>query len=166
MSAFKIVNQAITFAVVVSLITVTLCVFPEDAVARKVRGSTRTQVNRNIKIDRNRGANRHNNINKNVNINRNTNVNVNRNVNVRRGYYDGGRYRHYHDHDDGIGVGAAIAIGIAGLAVGSIVTAAAMPPSCKMVAVNGLTYQRCGNTWYQPQYAGSQVNYVVVNPPQ
>jgi hypothetical protein len=158
MSAFKIVNQAITLAVVVSFLTVTLCVFPEDAVARKVRGSTRTQVNRNIKIDRNRGANRHNNINKNVN--------VNRNVNVRRGYYDGGRYHHYHDHDDGISVGAAIAIGVAGLAVGSIVTAAAMPPSCKMVTVNGLTYQRCGNTWYQPQYAGSQVNYVVVNPPQ
>ncbi|MEQ1545883.1 hypothetical protein [Methyloglobulus sp.] len=65
-----------------------------------------------------------------------------------------------------IGVGAAIAIGVAGLAVGSIITAAAMPPSCQMVNVNGFNYQRCGNTWYKPQYAGSNVNYVVVNPPQ
>jgi hypothetical protein len=81
-------------------------------------------------------------------------VNVNRNVHVRRGYYDGGRYN-CHDHDGGIGVGTAIAIGVAGLAVGSIITAAALPPSCKMAAVNSLTYQRCGNTWYQPQYAGS-----------
>lgn len=158
MSILKIFNQSIAIATMVSLLAVTLCIFPEDAEARKVRGNTRTHVNRNVNVNRNRG-------NKNVNINRNTNVNVNRNVHVRSGYYDRGRYD-YHDHDDGIGVGAAIAIGVAGLAVGSIVTAAAMPPSCKMVNVNGYNYQRCGSTWYQPQYAGSQVNYVVVNPPQ
>jgi hypothetical protein len=158
MNALKLFTQSVTLAVIVSLITVTLCVFPDDAAARQVRGNTRTHVNRNVNVNRNRGNNR------NVNINRNTNVNVNRNVHVRRGYYDD--RHHYHDHDNGIGVGAAIAIGVAGLAVGSIITAASLPPSCKMVAVNGLTYQRCGNTWYQPQYAGSQVNYVVVNPPQ
>jgi hypothetical protein len=165
MNTLKIRTQSVAMVVMAGLITLTLCILPEDAAARQVRGNTRTHVNRSVNIDRNRGVNRRNNINRNVNINRNTNVNVNRNVNVRRGYYDGGRYN-YHDHDDGIGVGAAIAIGVAGLAVGSLVTAAAMPPSCKMVAVNGLTYQRCGNTWYQPQYAGSQVNYVVVNPPR
>ncbi|NOS73495.1 MAG: hypothetical protein HOP36_02905 [Methyloglobulus sp.] len=118
------------------------------AVARSVRGNTRIQVNRNGNFDRNRAENRlknidrNRNIKRNVNINRNTSVNVNRNVNDRHGYY-GGRY-----HDDGIGVGAAIAIGVAGLAVGSIVTAASMSPSCQMVNVNGFNYQRCGSTWY------------------
>jgi hypothetical protein len=28
-----------------------------------------------------------------------------------------------------------------------------------------MTYQQCGGTYYQPQYAGSSVTYVVVNPP-
>jgi hypothetical protein len=31
--------------------------------------------------------------------------------------------------------------------------------------VGGVAYQQCGNTWYQPRYAGTQVNYIVVNPP-
>jgi len=31
--------------------------------------------------------------------------------------------------------------------------------------VGGVAYQHCGNAWYQPRYAGSQVNYIVVNPP-
>jgi hypothetical protein len=98
-----------------------------------------------------------------VNVNRNANVNVNRNVNVHGGYHGGG---YYHDHDDGIGVGGAIAIGVAGMAIGSMITAAALPPSCSTVSVNGMTYQQCGSTWYQPQYSGSQVNYIVVNPPR
>ena len=25
---------------------------------------------------------------------------------------------------------------------------------------------QCGSTWYQPQYAGTTVQYVVVNPPR
>jgi len=36
----------------------------------------------------------------------------------------------------------------------------------KLVLVNGITYQQCGSTWYQPQYSGSQANYIVVNPPR
>jgi hypothetical protein len=31
--------------------------------------------------------------------------------------------------------------------------------------VNGLTYQQCGSTWYQPQFAGTSTTYVVVAPP-
>ncbi len=88
-------------------------------------------------------------------------MNVNRNVNVHGGYYGGGYY-----HNDGIGVGGAIAIGVAGMAVGSMITAASLPRSCSMVGINGITYQQCGSTWYQPQYSGSQVNYIVVNPPR
>ncbi|MFA9439082.1 hypothetical protein ACDA63_05540 [Uliginosibacterium sp. sgz301328] len=48
--------------------------------------------------------------------------------------------------------------------VGSIVHS--LPPSCSVVSVNGITYQQCGSTWYQPQYAGTTVQYVVVNPPR
>jgi hypothetical protein len=41
-----------------------------------------------------------------------------------------------------------------------------LPPSCTAVSVNGYTYQQCGSTWYQPQFSGSSVTYVVVNPPR
>jgi hypothetical protein len=47
--------------------------------------------------------------------------------------------------------------------VGSIVHS--VPPSCTAVVVNGLTYQQCGSTWYQPQFSGSSTSYVVVNAP-
>ncbi|MFZ0135365.1 MAG: hypothetical protein WAK95_22730 [Desulfobacterales bacterium] len=50
--------------------------------------------------------------------------------------------------------------------VGSIVAASALPPSCTVMVVNGIIYQQCGSTWYQPQFAGTQVSYVVVNPPR
>ena len=32
--------------------------------------------------------------------------------------------------------------------------------------VGNVAYHDCGGAWYQPRYAGSQVTYVVVNPPQ
>jgi hypothetical protein len=130
-----------------------------------VRGGTRTNINHSRNVNRNANVNRNTNINRNtnVNVNRNANVHVNRNVNVNGGYHGGG---YYHNHDDGIGVGRAIAIGVAGMAIGSMITAAALPPFCSTVSVNGITYQQCGSTWYQPQYSGSQVNYIVVNPPR
>jgi hypothetical protein len=31
--------------------------------------------------------------------------------------------------------------------------------------MSGVTYQQCGSTWYQPQYSGTTVQYVVINPP-
>ena len=71
---------------------------------------------------------------------------------------------HYDHHDH---VGTALAVGaVTGLVVGSIVAASAMPPSCSTVVVNGIDYRQCGSTWYRPQYSGSQVNYIVVNPPR
>jgi len=48
--------------------------------------------------------------------------------------------------------------------VGSIVNS--VPPSCTTVMVNGLTYQQCGSTWYQPQFVGSSTSYVVVAAPR
>jgi hypothetical protein len=32
--------------------------------------------------------------------------------------------------------------------------------------VNGLTYQNCGSTWYQPQHVGTSVQYIVAAPPR
>ena len=56
---------------------------------------------------------------------------------------------------------AAVATAVA---VGTVVHS--IPPSCTSVAVGNVAYQQCGSTWYQPRYAGSQVTYVVVNPPR
>ena len=39
------------------------------------------------------------------------------------------------------------------------------PPACQAVVVEEMTYQQCGSVWYQPHYVGSQINYVVVDPP-
>ena len=57
--------------------------------------------------------------------------------------------------------GAAVATAVV---VGSVVRS--IPPSCTSVVVGNVAYQQCGNTWYQPRYAGSGVTYVVVNPPR
>jgi hypothetical protein len=48
--------------------------------------------------------------------------------------------------------------------VGSVVST--LPPSCTNVVVNGIAYQQCGSAWYRPSYAGTTVNYTVVNPPR
>jgi hypothetical protein len=48
--------------------------------------------------------------------------------------------------------------------VGSIIHS--VPPGCVPVQVGAVVYQQCGTTWYQPQYAGSNVQYVVVTAPR
>lgn len=80
--------------------------------------------------------------------------NVNRNVNVDV------------DHDyyrPGAGLAVAGAVAVTAAAIGSV--AYSIPSSCVAVVSGGVTYQQCGSTWYQPQYAGTSVNYVVVAPP-
>jgi hypothetical protein len=52
---------------------------------------------------------------------------------------------------------------VTAVAIGSIVYA--LPRSCSAVVAGGIIYQNCSGTWYQPQYASTQVTYVVVNPP-
>jgi hypothetical protein len=55
------------------------------------------------------------------------------------------------------------------MVIGATLTAAAFnaqKSSCSSVSVNGMTYQQCGSTWYQPSYQGGNVTYIVVNPPQ
>ena len=57
-------------------------------------------------------------------------------------------------------MGATVAVTAA--VVGSVVNT--VPPGCVPVQVGNVLYQQCGSTWYQPQYAGTSVQYVVVNP--
>ena len=33
------------------------------------------------------------------------------------------------------------------------------------IVANGVTYQQCGGTYYQPQFSGGNTTYVVVNQP-
>jgi hypothetical protein len=58
-------------------------------------------------------------------------------------------------------VAAAVATAVV---VGSVVRS--LPPKCAAVMVGNVSYQQCGATWYRPQYSGSAVSYVVVNPPR
>ena len=106
-------------------------------------------------------ANRNCNVNRNTNVNNVNNVNVNRNVNVNAN--GNGNWDNDWD-DDWEPTGRGLAVVGTAAVVGAIVRQP--PANCVPVNVNGVTYSQCGSTWYQPQYAGSQVQYVVVAPPQ
>jgi len=122
------------------------------------RSFSSTDVNRNVS-----SANVNRNVS-NVNVNRNvTNVNVNRDVDV-----DGGRYGGWGDACCYHPAATAAAVTAAAVTTAAVVgsTVHTLPPACAAVSVAGIAYQQCGSTWYQPQFAGTTVNYVVVNPPQ
>lgn len=57
---------------------------------------------------------------------------------------------------------APAAVGAA-IAVGSIVST--LPDPCQEVMFDGTAYQQCGGTWYEPQFVGNRIVYVVVAPP-
>ena len=143
-----------------------------------VRSSSRSNVNQpahnassnrsdNRNTNNNRNVNNNTNVNRNTNVNKNTNVNVNRDVNVNthtsynNGYYGGGGCC-YHS---GVGVAAAVATTavVTAAVVGSRVNT--LPPNCATVIANGVTYQQCGGSYYQPQFSGGNTTYVVVNQP-
>ncbi len=144
--------------------------------AKDTRSSAKSNVNnassnRNDNTNKNRNTNVNNNTNvnrnTNTNVNKNTNVNVNKDVNV-----NVNNNNHYNNngccYHSGIGVGGAVAVAAAttatAIVVGSMVNT--LPPSCSTVMVNGITYQQCGSTWYQPQFSGGSTTYVVINPPR
>lgn len=137
-----------------------LAVAPVGAARPAARNTTRTSIQHNSGGRSNVNANRNTSVNANrntnVNVNRNTNVNVN--VNNNRGYYGGG---YYHSGPSVAGVVAATVA--TAIVVGAIVNT--LPPNCSTLMMNGLTYQNCGGSYYQPQYQGSSVTYVVVNHP-
>jgi hypothetical protein len=148
------------FALFVVLIAIVGLAFIAACNAREIRGGTRTSINGGGGVNRNANAN----VNRNVNVNRNTNVNVNRNVdvNVDNNWNHGMGGCCYHPVATAAAVTATVAVTAA--VVGSMVHS--VPATgCQTVVVNGLGYTQCGSTWYQPQYAGTQVTYVVVNPP-
>jgi hypothetical protein len=112
-----------------------------------------------------------NNVGNRTNVN-NSNRNVNRNVNIDNSRdvdidVDGhGRYG-YDDHYHPLAAAAAVTatVAVTAAVVGSIFTPAQMPSSCVQVIQYNVAYMQCGSTWYQPQYQGSDVTYVVVNAP-
>ena len=160
--------------VVVGLLAGTNAFAQRGGGSRTVARGSVNQVGRNVNVNGN--FNRNANVNANVNRNANVNPNVNRNVDVNRNVnwdrdvdvdhrYGGWGYGYgccYHPAATAAAVTAAAVTTAA--VVGSV--AYSLPASCEAVSVNGFTYQRCGSTWYQPQFSGSSVTYVVVNPPR
>jgi hypothetical protein len=126
-----------------------------QAVSREVRKTTKTSVDRDraprhgreVNVDR-----------RNVDIDR-RNVRVDRDVNINVDVDDD---RDFHPFATAVAVGAAVSLTAA--VIGSLTPT--LPPQCSTVIVNGLTYHQCGPNWYQPQYAGTSVQYVVVAPPR
>jgi hypothetical protein len=74
-----------------------------------------------------------------------TRTSVNRNVNVHRS----------------VGVHRDVDVDAV---VGGVVRA--LPPSCRSVVIGNAAYEQCERAWYRPQYSGSQITYVVVDPPR
>ncbi|NTX16888.1 hypothetical protein HUA76_39555 [Myxococcus sp. CA056] len=89
------------------------------------------------------------------------NSNVNRDVDVHRDI-DVDVDRNYHPVATAAAVTATATVTAA--AIGSV--ARSLPPACSTAVVSGVTYQNCEGTWYQPRYSGTEVSYVVVNPPR
>jgi purine nucleoside phosphorylase len=120
-----------------------------------VRSTSRSNVNQ---PSANRSSSANNNVNKNTNVNHDVNVNVNNGYNS--GYYGGGCCYH-----NGIGTAAAVAATavVTAAVVGSMVNT--LPPNCTTIMANGITYQQCGSTYFQPQFSGGSTTYVVVNHP-
>jgi hypothetical protein len=94
----------------------------------------------------------------NVNIDNHRDVNIDVDGRGRYGYDD-----HYHPIATAAAVTATVAVTAA--VVGAIVRPAQLPTNCVQVVRVGVTYMQCGSTWYQPQYQGSDITYVVVNAP-
>ena len=91
----------------------------------------------------------------NRNTNRNTNINNDINVDVDDGWGGG-------DWDYPVGAGLAIgtAAAITSAAIGSMYYS--LPPNCGYM----YSYYNCGGVWYEPQYQGESVTYVVVEAPE
>jgi hypothetical protein len=136
------------------------CILPTASSAGQRQA--KTTVNRRASVNENRNVNV--NRNANVNVNRDVNVNVNRDVDINVHRYEPG-YGYgccYHPVATAAAVAAAAVVTAA--VVGSMVRT--LPPSCSAVVVNGITYQHCGSAWYQPQFSGTSVTYIVINQPR
>jgi|OpeIllAssembly_1097287.scaffolds.fasta_scaffold41214_2 hypothetical protein len=123
---------------------------------RDSRGGKRDVEINNSKRDVRTTNVRNTSVNK-VNVDRSTNVDID--IDRRHGGWD---YDDHHHHPIATAAAVTATAVVTAAVVGSVVHT--IPPSCTTVVVNGLAYQQCGSTWYQPQYVGSQVQYVVIAP--
>ena len=149
MTALRAPNTLLAPLVVAAL----LCGTSLDASAdknREVKNNTRTSVNKNTNVNNNRNTNVNVNSNKNTNVNVNSNRHVDVDVDVDRGFHP---------------VAAIATVAVTAAVIGSMTPS--LPPSgCVPVMVGNVMYQQCGPNWYQPQYAGTSVQYVVVVAPR
>ncbi len=101
----------------------------------RTRPATRPSTGRQV-------GNSNRNINSNRNVNRNVNVKRNVNVNVNHRCYGG------YGHGYGYYGNRAIYGFAAGLVIGSMIAASTMPTTCTTVVANGISYRRCGSSYY------------------
>jgi hypothetical protein len=40
-----------------------------------------------------------------------------------------------------------------------------IPEDCKPETVNEINYKICGVNWFEPQYSGTEIEYIIVDPP-
>lgn len=111
------------------------------------------------------GSGSHNN---NVNVNNRKNVNVNVNHNG-GGYHGGGCCYGGGYHNDvwhAVGTAAAVTatVAVTSAVIGSVTTS--RPTGCVPSTINGASYLQCGSNWYQPEYVGTEIRYVVVGVPR
>lgn len=109
----------------------------------------------------NRVGNRNTRVNNSVH---NVNIDDHRDVDID---VDGrGRYG-YDDHYHPIATAAAVTatVAVTSAVVGAIFAPSQIPADCVQVMRYNTAYMQCGSTWFQPQYQGSNVTYVVVNAP-
>ena len=151
-------------------LTTSLLLFGAPALAKSgsnnARSSSRSSVNGNANKNANASANKNANVNANkntnVNVNQNTNVKVNNNYNNNINVEVNNNGCCYNNVNNAFVAVAAVAVTAA--VIGSMVNT--LPPACSMVVVNGITYQQCGSTWYQPQFVGGATTYVVIAAPR
>lgn len=121
----------------------------------QVRSSSISNVNWSSNAISHRNVNRTNNTNINRNVNRDVNVDVDHHYDIDH-HYDWGD--HYYPV-----ARAAAATAVTAAAIGSYYRY--LPANCVTVYRGTVIYYQCGTSWYQPYYAGTTVQYVVVRAP-
>jgi hypothetical protein len=166
-------RRVLLISFVVMLSSATMFAQYNSATRTSVNKNTNVNANKNVNANVNQNYNANVNKNYNANVNKNTNVNVNKNVNVNTNQnvnvnVNKNVYVHSSSYYGGSccynPAPVAAAVIATAIIVGTRVNT--LPPACSVVYVNGLTYQHCGSTWYQPQFVGTSTTYVVVTAPR
>ena len=147
---------------------------PAMEAAAQVRGAGRTSVSRSHagahaanagrNTNANRSRDRNTNVNRDTNRNRNVDRDVNRDIDIDRDIDVDVDVDHGWGWDDdrhpvAAGVAFGTAAAVTSAVVGSMIYS--LPPGCSPYNV----YYACNGVYYQPQYQGDTVVYVVVDDP-